>query len=63
MFDQAWWCGYGPAEDPEIVVCALVGERSDTGGTSAAPAALEVFAKYFKKDIGEISVVSTSETD
>ena len=62
MFDQAWWCGYGPADDAEIVVCALV-ENGGHGGTSAAPAALEVFAKYFKQDIGEISVVSTSETD
>ena len=62
MFDQAWWCGYGPADDAEIVVCALV-ENGGHGGTSAAPAALEVFAKYFKKDIGEINVVSTSDTD
>jgi penicillin-binding protein 2 len=62
MFDQAWWCGYGPADDAEIVVCALV-ENGGHGGTSAAPAALEVFAKYFKQDVGEVSVVSTSETD
>ena len=38
-------------------------ENGGHGGTSAAPAALEVFAKYFKKDIGDINVVSTSETD
>jgi penicillin-binding protein 2 len=62
MFDQAWWCGYGPADDAEIVVCSLI-ENGGHGGTSAAPAALEVFAKYFKKDIGEINVVSTSDTD
>ena len=62
MFDQAWWCGYGPADDPELVVCALI-ENGGHGGTSAAPAALEVFANYFKQDVGEINVVSTSETD
>ena len=61
-FDQAWWCGYGPADDPELVVCALV-ENGGHGGTSAAPAALEVFATYFNKEIGDINVVSTSETD
>jgi penicillin-binding protein 2 len=61
-FDQAWWCGYGPADDPELVVCALV-ENGGHGGTSAAPAALEVFAKYFNKELGDINVVSTSETD
>ena len=62
LFDQAWWCGYGPADDAEIVVCALV-ENGGHGGTSAAPAALDVFAKYFNKDVGEINVVPTSETD
>ena len=48
-FDQAWWCGYGPADDAELVVCALV-ENGGHGGTAAAPAALDVFAKYFNKD-------------
>jgi len=62
LFDQAWWCGYGPADDAELVVCALV-ENGGHGGTSAAPAALEVFAKYFNTDIGEVNVISTSETD
>jgi penicillin-binding protein 2 len=62
LFDQAWWCGYGPADDAEIVVCALV-ENGGHGGTSAAPAALEVFAKYFNKEVGEINVVPTSDTD
>lgn len=62
LFDQAWWCGYGPADDAELVVCALV-ENGGHGGTSAAPAALEVFAKYFNQEVGEINVIATSETD
>jgi penicillin-binding protein 2 len=62
MFDQAWWCGYGPADAAEIVVCALI-ENGGHGGTSAAPAAREVLAKYFHVDVGEVTVVSTSETD
>jgi penicillin-binding protein 2 len=62
MFDQAWWCGYGPADAAEVVVCALI-ENGGHGGTSAAPAAREVLAKYFHVDVGEVSVVSTSETD
>jgi len=45
-FDQAWWCGYGPATKPEIVVCAVI-ENGGHGGTAAAPAALEVFRQYF----------------
>jgi len=61
-FDQAWWCGYGPVNDPSIVVCALI-ENGGHGGTSAAPAALEVFARHFDVEIGQVSVVSSSETD
>jgi penicillin-binding protein 2 len=47
--DQAWWCGYGPYDKPELVVCALI-EHGGHGGTAAAPAALQVFEKYFKVD-------------
>ncbi len=36
---QSWWCGYGPIEDPKLVVCALI-ENGGHGGTAAAPAAL-----------------------
>jgi penicillin-binding protein 2 len=44
--DQSWWCGYGPTNSPEIVVCALI-ENGGHGGTAAAPAALKVFESYF----------------
>jgi len=47
FYDQAWWCGYGPVDKPEIVVCAVI-ENGGHGGTSAAPAALEVFQHFFK---------------
>ena len=47
--DQAWWCGYGPYERPELVVCALI-ENGGHGGTAAAPAALKVFEKHFDVD-------------
>jgi penicillin-binding protein 2 len=46
MLDQSWFCGYGPADDPEIVVCALI-ENGGHGGTAAAPAARKVFEAYF----------------
>jgi penicillin-binding protein 2 len=45
---QSWWCGYGPFENPTIVVCALI-ENGGHGGTAAAPAALKVFEQYFHK--------------
>jgi penicillin-binding protein 2 len=45
---QSWWCGYGPYEDPSIVVCAMI-QNGGEGGAAAAPAALKVFEQYFGK--------------
>jgi penicillin-binding protein 2 len=44
--DQSWWCGYGPAENAELVVCAVI-ENGGFGAEAAAPAALRVFEKFF----------------
>jgi penicillin-binding protein 2 len=46
MLDQSWWCGYGPADQAELVVCVVI-ENGGFGADAAAPAALEVFEKYF----------------
>jgi penicillin-binding protein 2 len=49
--NQSWWCGYGPFNDPKIVVCAVI-ENGGHGGTAAAPAALKVFQEFFRvKDV------------
>ncbi|MDP8911144.1 MAG: penicillin-binding transpeptidase domain-containing protein, partial [Actinomycetota bacterium] len=48
MRDQSWWCGYGPAENARLVVCAVI-ENGGHGGTAAAPAAFEVFQEFFKR--------------
>jgi penicillin-binding protein 2 len=48
--DQSWWCGYGPADDAKIVVCAVI-ENGGEGGAAAAPAAERVFAKFFKVQV------------
>jgi penicillin-binding protein 2 len=47
--NQSWWCGYGPTAPAkaQIVVCAVI-ENGGHGGTAAAPAALQVFEKFFK---------------
>jgi len=47
--DQSWWCGWGPSDDAQIVVCALI-ENGGHGSTAAAPAALEVFEEYFGEE-------------
>ena len=44
--NQSWWCGYGPYNDPKLVVCAVI-ENGGEGGAAAAPAAERVFAKFF----------------
>jgi penicillin-binding protein 2 len=50
--NQSWWCGWGPYQQADynghgpIVVCALI-ENGGHGSVAAAPAALEVFEKWF----------------
>jgi penicillin-binding protein 2 len=44
--DTAWWCGWGPYESPELVVCTVI-ENGGFGGEVAAPSALKVFEEYF----------------
>jgi penicillin-binding protein 2 len=47
--DQAWWCGYGPSDNPTLTVCAMI-ENGGHGGVVAAPVALQVFQKFFGVD-------------
>jgi penicillin-binding protein 2 len=49
LVDQSWFCGYGPTDVPELVVCAVI-ENGGFGGAVAAPATAKVFAKYFGVD-------------
>ncbi|HVM57245.1 MAG TPA: penicillin-binding protein 2 [Gaiellaceae bacterium] len=44
--NQSWWCGYGPVTSAKLVVCAVI-ENGGHGGTAAAPAAAQVFSKFF----------------
>src|ERR1044071_6909936 len=56
LFNQSWWCGYGPYGDPKLVVCALI-ENGGHGGTAAAPTALKVFSQYFHQKAPSIGVI------
>jgi penicillin-binding protein 2 len=56
LFNQSWWCGYGPVDNPKIVVCALI-ENGGHGGTAAAPTALKVFEQYFHEKAPSIGVI------
>jgi penicillin-binding protein 2 len=56
LLNQSWWCGYGPANDAQLVVCALI-ENGGHGGTAAAPAAAKVFEQYFHINIANATAV------
>ena len=56
LVDQSWFCGYGPTDRPELVVCTVV-ENGGFGGAVAAPTTAKVFANYF----GIHSYVSSAE--
>ena len=56
LFNQSWWCGYGPYDKPSIVVCALI-ENGGHGGTAAAPTALKVFEEFFKKKAPSLGAI------
>lgn len=45
---HAWFTGYAPFEDPQIVVTVIV-EESGSGGQIAAPVARSVFDTYFSR--------------
>lgn len=45
--DHAWFVGYAPASDPEIVVAVIV-EHGGHGGSAAAPIVASVIEEYFQ---------------
>ncbi len=46
--DHAWFVGYAPAEDPQIVVAVLLEYDGGAGGTNAGPIARNVMRKYLQ---------------
>ena len=58
LLDQSWWCGYAPADNPTITLCAVI-ENGGHGGTAAAPAALKVFEHFFKTKAPEIGDINS----
>jgi penicillin-binding protein 2 len=45
--DHAWFVGYAPADNPEIVFCVIV-ENIGKGGSISAPIVRELMSKYFE---------------
>jgi penicillin-binding protein 2 len=44
---HAWYVGYAPYENPEIVVATFLENSGGGGGTMAAPMARDVLRAYF----------------
>ncbi|MHB0979720.1 MAG: penicillin-binding protein 2 [Thermoleophilia bacterium] len=58
--DYAWFMAYAPAENPEILVVALI-EQGGHGSSVAAPVVRSVLAKYFHVESGEPGQVEVTE--
>ena len=50
--DNAWFVGFAPYRNPEIVVAAFV-EHGGHGGMAAAPVAHAIFDTYYRKKTGQ----------
>jgi len=49
---HAWFAGWAPASDPEIVVAVLI-EQGGGGGTASAPVARAIMEAYFGSKLGK----------
>jgi cell division protein FtsI/penicillin-binding protein 2 len=56
--DNAWFVGFAPYRNPEIVVAAFV-EHGGHGGTAAAPVAHAIFDTYYRKKTGQFGTQSS----
>ena len=50
--DNAWFVGYAPRRNPEIVVATII-QNGGWGSEAAAPVAHAVLETYYKKKIGQ----------
>jgi len=63
--DNAWFVGYAPRRNPEIVVSVLVQESGKHGGEAAGPVARDVIKAYYdkknKKTQGQVTAQNQPE--
>jgi len=59
--NNAWFVGFGPRRNPEIVVAAVVQDTVEHGGTAAGPVVREVVKTFFdkkaRKEAGQYTAV------
>ncbi len=61
--DNAWFVGYAPRRDPEIVVAVLVQESGQHGGTASGPVARDIIKAYYDKKNQRLPGQITAEND
>ncbi len=59
--DNAWFVGYAPRRNPEIVVAVLVQESGKHGGEAAGPVVRDVIKMYYDKKDKKTQGVYTAE--
>jgi penicillin-binding protein 2 len=62
FLDNAWFVGYAPRRNPEIVVSVLVQESGKHGGESAGPVVKDVIKAYYDKKNKKIQGQETAES-
>jgi penicillin-binding protein 2 len=45
---NAWFTGFAPRHDPEIVIAVII-QRGGSGGSAAAPVAGKIFSRFYQK--------------
>jgi penicillin-binding protein 2 len=60
--DNAWFVGYAPRRNPEIVVCVLVQESGKHGGEAAGPVVKEVIKAFYDKKNKKTQGQETAES-
>jgi penicillin-binding protein 2 len=60
--DNAWFVGYAPRRNPEIVVAVLVQESGKHGGEAAGPVVKEVIKAYYDKKNKKMQGQETAES-
>lgn len=58
--DHAWFASYAPYENPELVVIVFL-KHGGHGGSDAAPVAMEIYRKYFDRDLSSSLTQRVSE--
>lgn len=59
--DNAWFVGYAPKRDPEIVVAVLVQESGQHGGEAAGPVVRDIVKAYYDKKMKKVQGEVTAD--